>query len=367
MRTNNFLHHFATFTVIAGCFALITSCKKDKKEDQKPIPEVTAGVYVLNQGGISHNSSSLTYYDFKGKSVLPNIFAAVNPNQEALGDVGQDLQIYGSKMYIIVNVSSKIEVVDAKSAKSIKTIPMGTAPNLKSPRYLAFHQNKAFISATDGTVSVLDTATLIIEKTINVGRNPEQMAVVGNKLYVANSGGYDAPNYDNTVSVIDLNTMKEVKKITVGINLEKLQADPYGDVYVTSRGNYGDVASNLFVIDTKTDAVKKQFDLEIGDFVINGNLAYTYSYSFVTGKATYIILNVENETVVSNNFITDGTDTDILTPYGLAIDPLSGDIYVADAKDYSNSGTVYCFDKNGKKKFSFQAGQIPAFFAFYKN
>lgn len=367
MKTNNTLQHLAAITVLTGCFALITSCKKDKQEEHEPIREVTAGVYVLNQGGISHNSSSLTYYDFKEKSIIPDIFASANPNQEALGDVGQDLQIYGSKMYIVVNVSSKIEVVDAKTAKSIKTIPMGVSPSVKSPRYLAFHQNKAFISATDGTVSVLDTATLAIEKTIKVGRNPEQMAVVGNKLYVANSGGYDAPNYDNTISVIDLNTLKEIKKITVAINLEKMHADQYGDLYVTSRGNYGDVASNLFVIDTQTDAVKKQFDLEIGDFVINGNLAYTYSYSFVTGKATYIVLNVENETVVSNNFITDGTVTDIVTPYGLAIDPLSGDIYVADAKDYSNSGTVYCFDKNGKKKFSFQAGQIPAFFAFYKN
>ena len=41
------------------------------------------------------------------------------------------------------------------------------------------------------------------------------MAIVGDKLYVANSGGYRVPNYDRTVSVIDLKTFTEEKKIDV--------------------------------------------------------------------------------------------------------------------------------------------------------
>jgi hypothetical protein len=37
----------------------------------------------------------------------------------------------------------------------------------------------------------------------------------------------------------------------------------------------------------------------------------------------------------------------------LDVDLSTGDVYVGDAKDYVSSGEVFCFDKTGKKKFSF--------------
>jgi YVTN family beta-propeller protein len=347
--------------------ALTTSCKKDKAVQPQPEPpqEISAGVYVLNEGGMDRNSASLSFYNLGSQSITKNIFGQVNPNQEALGDIGSDLKIYGSKMYIIMNASSKVEVVDVHSVKSVKTIPMGATPNLKLPRSIVFHQGKGFISAYDGTVSVLDTTSLTIIKTIQVGRNPEQMAIVGNKLYVANSGGYDPANYDNTLSVIDLTTLEEIKKIEVAINLNKVVADQYGDIYVISQGNYGDVKSSLYVIDTQLDAVKKHFDVEISGIFIHADYAYLFSYDYMTAQAKFETINVKDETLLNRNFITDGTDKSINIPYGGGVDPLTGDIYIADAKDFSSSGEVYCFDKNGKKKFSFTAGQIPSFFAFY--
>lgn len=81
-----------------------------------------------------------------------------------------------------------------------------------------------------------------------MGYQPEEMVIVGNKLYVANSGGYRVPNYDNTVSVIDLETFKETKKITVAINLHRMRVDQNGLIYVTSRGDYYNVHSNTYVI-----------------------------------------------------------------------------------------------------------------------
>ncbi len=54
----------------------------------------------------------------------------------------------------------------------------------------------------------------------------------GNKLYVANSGGYRAPVYDSTVSVIDLSTFKEIYKINVAINIQKMRLDRSGNLWV---------------------------------------------------------------------------------------------------------------------------------------
>ena len=53
---------------------------------------------------------------------------------------------------------------------------------------------------------------------------------------------YRAPNYDSTVSVIELETMRQMYKIDVAINLSRIKADAYGNLWVSSRGNYDDVS-----------------------------------------------------------------------------------------------------------------------------
>ena len=80
---------------------------------------------------------------------------------------------------------------------------------------------------------------------------PDELEILGEYIYVANSGGYRAPEYDNTVSVIELNRFKQVQKIPVGINLHRIRADKYGKLWVTSRGDYDTVHSNLYVLEKR--------------------------------------------------------------------------------------------------------------------
>jgi DNA-binding beta-propeller fold protein YncE len=188
---------------------------------------------------------------------------------------------------------------------------------------------------------------------VTVGRQPEEMAIVGEKLYVANSGGYSPPNYERTVSVIDLASFTELKRIDVAINLDRVKADRYGDIYITSRGDYYNIPSKLFVIDTKTDQVKKEFDFGVSNLWIDDDIAYMYSYefSYITGKntTTYAMLNVKDETILASKFITDGSESQIKVPYGIAVNPITKEVLVTDAKDYVTPGTLYCFDPSGKK------------------
>ncbi|RZL48676.1 MAG: YncE family protein [Pedobacter sp.] len=349
---------------------IILSCRKDKgviPEEQTQLPgQITAvnGLYLLNEGNYGANKASLDYYDYATGLYRKNIYSQANPSATlGLGDVGNDIKIYGAKLYVVVNGSNKVEVLDVKTAKKIKKIDI---PNC---RYITFYKEKAYITAYEGYVAVIDTTALVVGTKINVGQQPEEMAVVGDKLYVANSGGYNFPNYERTVSVIDLLTNKEIKRIDVDVNLHRLRADQYGDIYVTSRGDYNSIPSNLYVIDTKTDAVKKKFNISASSITIDKDFAYVYSVEWnnATGanKISYTKINVKDEIVIAGNFITDGTEKDIVLPYEIAIDPLSSDIYVTDAKDYVSPGTLYCFDKNGKKKFSVATGDIPGHIVFY--
>ena len=362
--------HFKIQSIAWLLAVLFFSCRKEPgviPEERIQLPnQITAvnGLYLLNEGNMGSNKASLDYYDYASGIYRKNIYNEANPAVTlGLGDVGNDIKIYGSRLYVVVNMSNKVEVLDVKTAKKIGQVEV---PNC---RYITFYKDKAYVTAYDGYVAVVDTATLKQTTKINVGQQPAEMAVVGTKLYVANSGGYNYPNYERTVSVIDLTTNTELKRIDVDVNLHRLKADQYGDIYVTSRGDYISIPSNLYVIDTKTDLVKKKFNIAASEICIHQDFAYVYSveWSNATGNnaIAYTKLNVKDETVLPGNFITDGTDAQITLPYGIAIDPLSSDIYVTDAKDYVSPGMLYCFDKTGKKKFSVTTGDVPAHLVFY--
>lgn len=332
--------------------AFFSSCHKDNSEND-PQPQPVAerkGVYVLAEGLFNANNSSLTYFDYDNNTLVQDRFKEAN--NRGLGDTANDIAVYGSKMYLIVNVSSTVEVVDAKTAKSIRQIDMKNDGVGRQPRYIVFDKNKAYISSYDGTVAVLDTASLQIEKYIQVGRNPEQMALSNGKLYVANSGGLDYPNYDKTISVVDLATHTEVKKIEVVMNPRILAADSYGDVYVISTGNYADVKSHLSIIDSQTDVVRSTEPFSGGSMVIHEDIAYITASG---GKLkTY---NVKTEQLEKDNFIADGTV--VKTMYGVSVDELSGEVFITDAKNYVTQGEVICFDKDGNKKYVIQTGINP--------
>jgi YVTN family beta-propeller protein len=365
-----------------GCLVIaFSSCRKE----QTPVPEtdqtllkpdpisVLKGLYVLNEGNMGQNKASLDYLDFLTGKYRSNIYGTANPTVvKGLGDVGNDINSYGSKLYIVVNNSNLVEVLNAHTAKHIAQI------DITNCRNVTFHDNHAYVSAylgivgdpnaPNGAVYEIDTTTLQITRKVTVGRQPEEMAIVGEKLYVANSGGYSPPNYERTVSVIDLASFTELKRIDVAINLEKVKADQYGDLYVTSRGDYYTIQPDLYVIDTKADTVKKDFKMPVSNLWIDGDTAYMYSvaFSYITGKnaIAYSMIDVKTETVLNKQFITDGTDQLITVPYGIAVNPITKEVYVADAKNYVVSGTLYCFDTNGKKEWSVTAGDIPGHFAF---
>ncbi|MBS0031577.1 YncE family protein [Chitinophaga sp. 22321] len=379
------MKHFKhTCLLIAATGLIFSGCRKNETIVPPVLTPVTnpepgapyAGLYMLNEGNMGSNKASLDYFDYTTGIYHKNIYAQNNPSVvKELGDVGNDIQIYGNKLYAVINVSNKVEVMNVADAKRLGKI------DILNCRYITFANGKAYVSSYAGPVKIeanapigfvaeVDTTTFQVLRKVIVGYQPEEMAIVGNKLYVANSGGYRVPNYDRTVSVIDLTTFTELKKIDVAINLHHVKADSDGDIYVTSRGNYRGIPSKLFVIDTKRDEVKKTFDIGASDIVISGDTAYVYGseFSYNTGKwtITYNMVNVKTETLLNTNFITDGTEKLIKMPYGVTVNPATKEIFVSDAKDYVSSGTLYCFDKTGKKKWSAFTGDIPGHIVFVK-
>jgi len=334
-------------------FALIflTAACDDMKDVPTPVdlpatPGESGKMYILSEGLFNMNNCTLGLLNFDNHTLNADFF--LFQNNRGLGDTGNDMKAYGSKLWIVVNVSSQVEVLDLKTGLSIRRIPFFTTNGVaRQPRYVTFSGSKAYVCSFDGTVARIDTSTLTIDAITNAGRNPDGITVTNGKLYVSNSGGLDAPNYDSTVSVIDINTFTEIKKITAGLNLYKTEADSEGDVYVISRGNYGTNPSKLVKIDSHTDEVTQTFDnLPAVNFCIVNDTAYLYNYDFTTNVYSIKTFDCKTETVVSNKFISDGT---VLTqPFGIGVNSTNGHVFITDARNYTSKGDLLCFTRQGK-------------------
>ena len=362
---------------------LLCSCREDveifiPEEVEVTLPEYTSvtGFYLLNEANMGSNDCSLDYYDYAKGRYMRNIYATRNPHTvKDLGDVGNDIGIYGSKMYAVINCSNKVEVMDLKARR----IGQVDVPNC---RFIKFHGGYAYLTSYAGPVAAdfdgsykqhgyvakIDTATLQVVDTCVVGFQPDQLGIVGDKIYVANSGGYMVPNYENTLSVIDLETFKEVERVPIAINLQHCVADRRGILWVSSRGDYGDNPSRLYAYDTRKHRLVQTLDVAVSNLWMDGDSLYIIGnqWSNITQSSvkSYAIVNTLTMQQVSDRFITDGTDQDIRLPYGIAVNPITKDVYVTDARDYVTPGRLYCYGPDGVKKWDVLTGYIPAHFTF---
>jgi len=383
------MKRFSLFYLACLILAVASSCREDfyiipsQNQDTGVAPTRgdIVGMYVLNEGNMGSNKASIDFLDLdENKPTVHyhrNIYSERNPNVvKELGDVGNDIKIYGSKLWIVVNVSNKVEVATADSCKRITQI------NIPNCRYLAFKDGFAYVSSYVGPVKLdqdvplgmvykVDTVDFKKKDSVVVGYQPEGLCIVDNKLYVANSGGYRAPNYDNTLSEIDLTTFKEIRKIKVGLNLHHCQVDHYGQIWVSSRGNYNDVPSRIYWLykgHNQVYEVIDSIDTPVSGLSIVGDSLYYYgsAWNNATKQNTisYGLINVRTHQTIDTNLFSSPEVKSITMPYGIMVNPIERDFYLMDAKNYVSSGSLLHFKSDGTHDFTVQTGDIPGHATF---
>lgn len=383
------MKRFSLFYIACLILAVVSSCREDfyiipsQKQDTGVAPTRgnILGMYVLNEGNMGSNKASIDFLDLDENKptvhYLRNIYSERNPNVvKELGDVGNDIKIYGSKLWIVVNVSNKVEVATADSCKRITQI------NIPNCRYLAFKDGFAYVSSYVGPVKFdkdaplgmvykVDTMDFKKKDSVVVGYQPEELCIVDNKLYVANSGGYRAPNYDHTLSEIDLTTFKEIRKIKVGLNPHHCQVDHYGQIWVTSRGNYNDVPSRIYRLykgRNQIYEVMDSIDTPVSGLSIVGDSLYYYGTAWNNATATnnisFGLINVRTHKIIDTNLFSAPQLKAITMPYGIIVNPTDRDFYLMDAKNYVSSGSLLHFKSDGTFDWSVQTGDIPGHATF---
>lgn len=322
-----------------------------------------SGVYVFNQGNQSAGiGGALSFIDPSTASYRNDVFLLVNGRE--LGSMLQDGVVLGDNLYIAVNGSNTVEVVNKNTVQSVAQIP--TPSDLGGPRDVVTDGEYVYASMYGGYVVRIDPATNEIDNTVQVGPNPEEMAVLGNHLYVVNSDGMNWPPANCSVSKINLDDFTEVKKIEVGNNPNKIVAHAAsGKLFVACWGDFYNNPNSLWTIDAASDEAT-DLQVSVTFMCISGDVLYTIYDSYNGPESVqYVAYNAEDNSVLDDTFIPVVTSNNgseynrVDSPAGITVNPADGHIFIASYVDdpaYTLPSYVYEYNAQGEVQRRYDVG-----------
>lgn len=352
--------------------AVMTSCSDDNDGPETYLQEYSTGAYVVNSGNMYNKiESSLTAIDYASSTATQKVFKAANGR--SLGNTANDGIVYGNKIYLAVDQSNTIEVIDKKTKQSIKQIKttdlLGKAEGAE-PRHIIADGGKVYFTTYGGYVAAVDTTDFALQKKWKVGNSPEGLVFGNGNLYVANSN-YAAGG--GNISCINLSNDKVETKNIEGVNNPTSIYYASNVLYVLDNPVYGPAPDYAATGENALRAVS--FAEGKSQKVADGNYAVCVTPGATTRMQAahpyFYVLNAPFGGTPSVSVFTAGsTQPQALTlsempvsPCGIFADPLNGHIFVLSYKmgdkgtpDYNGNGYVVEYDRAGQKQHEYETG-----------
>ena len=329
-------------------------------------------LFILNEGAFP-GASTLDLLDFKTKKYYADVFGQANPAvTQGLGNTGNDMAIVGDKLWVLMNASNQVAILELPSCKLVKTLAVD------SPRHICMDNEAVYVSSygaavyggdpVEGKVYRIDRSTYETRQ-VDVGYQPEGLDHMGGKLFVANSGGYNW-QHDNRISIIDLATFQVEQEVKLPVrNLNgllkangKLWLNTYGESS-WSQDESGEwiqsvsAPMNLCVISSSST-------FTVIDGVHADKMAHAGNYIYAFGNAAEMEggydmclykVNIATETLEKTVHFAGSDLSRIGYAYGLLVNPDNGDIFICDAS-FTGGSQLHCFDAAFHWKWTVDTG-----------
>ncbi len=339
------------FLILAG-FSVFSSCLKDHPDDciNPPVNlSGNRGVYIANEGNFQFGNAKVSYYDIESETVIEDLYQPANG--VPLGDVCQSICSFNGKIYLVVNNSAKVVVVDPDTFVATDAIS-----GFNSPRYfLPVSNSKAYVSDLyANTIAIVDLSTNTISGHIPCPGWTEEMALVYGKAFITNP-------YRDKVYVINTATDVIEDSIQVSYGPNSIVEDKNGHLWVLCGGDEAkSTYPALYRIDPVTKLAEQSFQFNcLSDKPWRLDINGTHDTLYFLNESVFQ-MSITAGNLPDSPLIAAGT----ANFYGIGIDPSSGVIYVADAIDYVQRGVVYRYKPDGTLINSFLAGIVPGDFYF---
>ncbi len=347
-------------TLIVALCCCLASCVKDKPPAvNNTMPGATGNIYIVCEGSYGTPNASLYAYNPAQDSVFGDIYMAVN--KKPLGEVFQSMQHIGDKLFLCINQSGEIIVLNAGNWSLAATL------NIPEPRYiLPINATTAYVSTLySNQVYIINPQTMQVTGTINMpGLSAEGMCLYYDNVFTAS---WDTSG--NKIFEVNTNTDQVANAIPVaGYAPQEILLDKDQMLWVLA-GNEPERAGTLTRLDPSTGAILQSYYFPVA--------AYPLKPVFNNTKDTLYFIEDNYYGGTTNNGIYRMSIYDTVLPalpfvaavqnqyfYALGIDPLTGYIYIGDPKGFVQQGSVYIYNQQGTKLKSFNVGLGPGHFYF---
>lgn len=339
------------YLIVLGCIQLM-ACSDEKPQQIGPKLPGRQGVLISNEGTFMQGNASVYFVHQTYDSLNSNSDLFKSANKRPLGDVCQSMVLIQNKLWLVVNNSGKIEVVDPATFQSEQVIS-----GLKSPRYaLEINAEKAYVSDLyAGAIHIIDLRTLKKTGAIPCGGWTEEMVLHEQKVWVS--------CFDREyLYILDPVADKRIDSVKVAYGGSSLFEDKSGMLWLLCSGDaQKGKTGGLFCIDMKKAQIIRQWLFKDPGFnpvrLCQNPLQDSLYYLF---KGVYRLSKDAGDLPVTP-IIPQPKGASF---YSMAVDPQTGMLWVSDAVDYQSRGYVSLFSPSGSKYKSYQVGVIPGGFLF---
>jgi len=342
--------------ILLATTLIFTACSDSGNE---PEPPQVSSVYVINEGNFGDSNGSVTSFNPETGNTIQQVFE--NVNNRPLAGIIQSATTIDNRLYIVLNNADKIEVVDSETFTSTGTIALSLTP----VSIVQAGNSRAYVSNLfDNSVSVIDLEILEeTGETIPVGSNPQAMVRVQDLVYVANNGFGN----DSTLSVI--NTASDVveETITVGNGPVDMEVNQSNQIWVVCNGLIAfdedfnrqpenDIPGSVFIINGEEATIAGNIDSggHPGGLALNEQSGHGYLLNNGIQILNMNSMQMEDSPFNDRSFsaIAYSSDEEL--------------IYVGQNNGFTQPGQALRFDLNGAAVDSFAAGIAPNGFNFLK-
>jgi DNA-binding beta-propeller fold protein YncE len=351
------------YTIILFLLTLtFQACVKDKPEPHDH-PTPSGGgrrLYIANEGSLGNGNSSLSFYNIDKDSIFNDVFYQKNARQ--LGDIFQSMLIDGDQLYMAINNSDKIVVVN-KQDFVLKASIM-----VRKPRYmLKVTEEKMYVSSLYyPEVNIVNPETGQVTGKIDIDYpNSEGMTSLNGKVYICN---WDtACNY---IYEVDPATDQVSARINIaGRASQQVLVDKNQKLWVLAGNVYKQKIATLTQVDPATRTIIKSFTFPAGADIMKPCWNPTKDTLYFLG------VNYNGGTDYNGVYRMDITATSLPVTlfiqaqplqyyWALGLDSVSNQIYLGDPKGFIQKGNVSVYQTNGQKIRSFNTGLGPGYFSF---
>jgi DNA-binding beta-propeller fold protein YncE len=317
--------------------AILVSCDKCKTEEPT-VADYSHGAFIVNEGSFGNLNGSITW-TLNGL-VVANPFAEVMG--APLGDVISDFDIVSGKFYAVSNSTSKVIVMNATTFKVEAEITGFTYP--RSFQYVGNGMAAVTDGSLDGVVKWIDLSTNTITASTPVGLGPEGMCVLGNRLYVCNSGGWDI---DNRIAVIDIPSKSVLTYINVADRPVEIQVDVNGYLWALCSGETQYDATWTQIIGHTPAALAKIYSVDNSvttfDVGVLGDHPLHMAKDEINQKiyiSNSTLLAFDMQTNIFSDFLTVASN-------GVSVNPTTQEVWVCGETNYASPSNIKVYSATG--------------------